>query len=107
DVSFNDMFAHSHPVTLTEGGVLHRALGQRDLMVNSVHYQGIERLGAGLQVEAQASDGVIEAFSSQQAGAPILAVQWHPEWQPKSNPDSLALFALMGRLLRGGELGVA
>ncbi len=53
-----------------------------------MHYQGVDKLGAGLTVEATAPDGVIEAVSAEVNGAPVLAVQWHPEWKANENPQS-------------------
>jgi putative glutamine amidotransferase len=100
-VAFDEMFAHEHEVSLTPGGVLSRGLGRSALSVNSVHFQGIGRLGAGLSVEARAEDGVVEAVSAEVNGAPVLAVQWHPEWRCDANPDSQAFFRLLGRALRG------
>jgi putative glutamine amidotransferase len=101
EASFEHMFAHEHDVTLTPGGVLSRALGRQALRVNSVHYQAVGRLGSGLSIEAEAPDGLVEAVSGQVNGAPILAVQWHPEWRTDANPDSQAFFRLLGRALRG------
>ena len=66
------------------------------MRVNSLHSQGIERLGAELTVEARAPDGLIEAFRVADARSFALAVQWHPEWQAMSNPFSRALFAAFG-----------
>jgi len=101
DVSFDGMFAHAHRVDLTPGGLLALGFGRDALTVNSVHFQGIGRLGEGLSVEARAPDGVVEAVSARVNGAPILAVQWHPEWRTDANPDSQAFFRLLGRALRG------
>ena len=92
------MFAHRHPVALAPGGRLAAAYGRNTLSVNSVHYQGVDRLGSHLLIEATAPDGVVEAFS-----APgVLAVQWHPEWETENEPDSQALFAAFGAMLRDG-----
>lgn len=102
-VPFDAMFAHSHMVEIQPGGLLAATYGARQLTVNSVHYQGVRTLGQGLQVEAVAPDGVVEAFSHPAAGAPVLAVQWHPEWRPEANPQSRQLFALMGAMLRGED----
>ena len=98
------MFAHAHPVELTTGGVLHRAFGRTALSVNSVHYQGVGDLAPSLTVEAVAPDGVVEAFSASVNGAPVLAVQWHPEWRADDNADSQTFFRLLGRALRGQNL---
>jgi putative glutamine amidotransferase len=103
-VDFNGMFEHEHEVVLTPGGVLQRGLARDRLKVNSVHYQGIDRLGDGLTVEALAPDGVVEAVSARVNDAPVVAVQWHPEWRTPDNPDSQAFFRLLGRALRGEAL---
>ncbi|MCA6225038.1 MAG: gamma-glutamyl-gamma-aminobutyrate hydrolase family protein [Phenylobacterium sp.] len=104
EVGFNEMFDHVHDVELTPGGILAGALGQARIRVNSVHYQGVQRLGEGLSVEAQADDGVVEAFSTRVNTAPVLAVQWHPEWRTGENPQSQVFFGIFGRALRGEPL---
>lgn len=100
-VGFDAMFDHRHPVVLAEGGMLAATYGKPELDVNSVHYQGIARLADGLTVEARAPDGLVEAYSARPNGAPLLAVQWHPEWGTENDPDSQAYFALLGKALRG------
>jgi putative glutamine amidotransferase len=104
EVGFNEMFDHVHDVALTPGGVLAAALGEDRIRVNSVHFQGVSRLGDGLNVEAQADDGVVEAFSARVNAAPVLAVQWHPEWRTGANPQSQVFFNVFGRALRGEPL---
>jgi len=105
--TFAEYFEHIHPVNLVEGGVLQRAYKTDALDVVSVHYQGVDRLGSGLTVEATAPDGVIEAISANINGAPILAVQWHPEWKAHENPQSQTFFKLLGRALRQEPLVAA
>lgn len=100
ELGFSEYFDHKHPVTLTEGGLLQRAYAKSELDVVSVHYQGVDRLGAGLTVEARAPDGVIEAVSAEVNGAPVLAVQWHPEWNAHERPESQLFFRMLGRALR-------
>lgn len=104
DMSIADMFLHRHDVMLTPGGMLRRAYGADKLDIISVHFQGVDKLGAGLRVEATAPDGVIEAASTHVNGAPVLAVQWHPEWRADENPQSQTFFKIMGRALRGDKL---
>jgi putative glutamine amidotransferase len=78
-----------------------RALAASDrIRVNSLHSQGIDRLGEELAVEARAPDGVVEAFRVRAARRFALAVQWHPEWKVMSNPFSRALFAAFGESSR-------
>lgn len=95
------MFDHHHPVDLTAGGMLATEIGKERITVNSVHYQGVGRLAEGLAVEALAPDGLVEAYAARPNGAPLLAVQWHPEWETDKNPDSQAFFRLLGKAARG------
>ncbi len=95
------MFDHYHEVELVPGGMLAQAVAKDRMTVNSVHYQGVARLADGLQQEAQAPDGIVEAFSARPNNAPLLAVQWHPEWEPEKNGDSQAFFRLLGQAARG------
>jgi putative glutamine amidotransferase len=101
DVDFDAMFDHRHPVELADGGMLSSAYAKGALDVNSVHFQGIGTLADGLTVEARAPDGLIEAYSARPNGAPLLAVQWHPEWGTENDVDSQTYFQLLGKALRG------
>lgn len=100
-VSFDAMFDHRHPVELADDGMLASAYAKPSIEVNSVHYQGIGKLAEGLTIEARAPDGLIEAYSARPNGAPLLAVQWHPEWRTENDPDSQTYFHLLGKALRG------
>ncbi len=103
-VDFDTMFAHSHPVSLTPDGLFRKAFHADTITVNSSHFQGVDRLGKGLHVEATSADGLIEGFSCDVDGAPVVAVQWHPEWQTPKHADRLAYFGMLGRALRGARL---
>ncbi|CAN5291156.1 gamma-glutamyl-gamma-aminobutyrate hydrolase family protein [soil metagenome] len=93
-------FEHRHGIDLTPGGTLHTQAGVSGEVVNSVHHQGIDRLGRGLAIEATASDdGLIEAFSARPCGADVLAVQWHPEWDVGTSAASRAFFDRIGSAL--------
>ena len=89
-----------HEVVLSEGGLLQGLLGTNTIEVNSLHSQGVDRLGQGLVVEATAPDGIVEAFRVANAPSFALAVQWHPEWQVMKNPHSLKLFQAFGDACR-------
>lgn len=93
-------YGSAHEVLLESGGLL-RSLADSDrIQVNSLHSQGIARLGPDLVVEARSPDGLIEAFHVLGARRFAVAVQWHPEWQVMSNPFSRALFAAFGAASR-------
>ncbi len=73
----------AHPVRLEPGSRLAEILGVSNPGVNSLHHQGLERLGAGLKACGWTSDGLVEAV--EMTGYPFgLAVQWHPECMPES-----------------------
>ena len=94
-------YGPSHSLQLTPGGVLQQlAAGAAQVRVNSLHGQGIERLGAGLVTEAVAPDGLIEAVSVEGARAFALGVQWHPEWKFAADPLSTAIFRAFGDACR-------
>jgi putative glutamine amidotransferase len=93
-------YAHAHPVTIAAGGILSPLLGAREVMVNSLHCQGIANLAPGLFVEARAPDGLIEAVSMPSASGFVLGVQWHPEWHATEDPVSHAVFSAFGRAVR-------
>ena len=103
----DEQYAPAHEVDLTPDGVLARLAGRNRIKVNSLHSQGIDRLGDGLVVEGRAPDGVIEAVRVGDARGFALAVQWHPEWQVLSNEFSTALFAAFGAAARAHARGAA
>jgi putative glutamine amidotransferase len=94
------MYGPSHPVDLIEGGMLHTMSGTPRVMVNSLHSQGVARLPDGVTVEAIADDGLIEAFTVDEAPGFALGVQWHPEWRVAENELSLAMFKAFGAACR-------
>jgi putative glutamine amidotransferase len=104
DAGLEALFGHRHEVALTPGGVLAAASGRERLTVNSVHYQGVSRLGRDLAVEARAPDGLVEAVSARVGDAQVLAVQWHPEWRTDEDDASKLIFRLLGRAMRGERL---
>ena len=93
-------YGPAHDVLLEAGGVLRELAGSERIRVNSLHWQGVDKLGPGLTVEARAPDGVVEAFRVSDAPRFALAVQWHPEWQVMNNSLSRGLFAAFGAASR-------
>jgi putative glutamine amidotransferase len=85
-------YGPAHSVMLTAGGVLTSLAGATEVMVNSLHSQGIDRPAPRLRVEAVAPDGQIEAVSLPGARF-VVGVQWHPEHKALGNPLSRALFS--------------
>ncbi len=88
---------------IVEGSRLAALAGSTHAVVNSLHHQGIERLGRGLRVEATAPDGLVEAFSIESAPQFTLAVQWHPEMRIDDSPLARAIFAAFGAACRARQ----
>jgi len=97
-------YGASHRVSFTAGGLLEKITGADGAMVNSLHSQGVDRLGQDLVVEALAEDGLVEAFTVRDAPGFTLAVQWHPEWGVPENPVSTAIFSAFGVACRSYRL---
>ncbi len=100
DLDVDGQYAVSHSVNLVANGQLAKIIGANQTMVNSLHGQGINRLGAGLSADAHAPDGLIEAITVNNASAFALGVQWHPEWKVMENPSYLAIFKAFGDACR-------
>ncbi len=100
-LAYEGRYGPRHPVHLRPGGLLRSILGGvEEIEVNSLHGQGIDRLAPGLEVEATAPDGTIEAVSVPSAKAFALAVQWHPEWRVAEIVQHRLLFAAFGAACR-------
>jgi putative glutamine amidotransferase len=100
ELPFDERYGQpAHPVALTPGGLFERLAQAREISVNSLHGQGIDRLAPGLVVEATAPDGTIEAVRLATARF-IVGVQWHPEYRLEHDPFSRALFAAFGAACR-------
>jgi putative glutamine amidotransferase len=92
-MTLDERYGPAHPVKLSAGGrLIELAGGAGEIMVNSLHGQGIDRPAPELFVEAVAPDGQIEAVSLPDARF-VVGVQWHPEYKPLENRISRALFA--------------
>ena len=85
-------YALAHAVAIEPDGILAAIAGTGAQMVNTVHGQGIDRLGTGLQVEARAPDGLIEAISVTGSKQFALAVQWHPEYRVLDHPFNTLIY---------------
>jgi putative glutamine amidotransferase len=87
---FHDRALVAHPIRIESGTRLHALLGE-SASVNSLHHQGIKRLGAGLVSSAVAPDGVIEGVEGAN-GRFLVGVQWHPEELVDSDPSMKRVF---------------
>ncbi len=105
DGTIEEKFALRHDVTLTEGGVFHRIFGASVVRTNTLHGQGIKRVGDRIIVDGRAEDGTEEAIYVEGAPGFALGVQWHPEYQAAEDPVSRPLFQAFGSAVRAWSEG--
>jgi putative glutamine amidotransferase len=85
-----------HLVRFEKGSIAADLFGEH-AVTNSWHHQAVDRCGAGLVVTGRTSDGVIE--SVELPGAPVLGVQWHPEWMKSADPTMTWVVEAAAKLL--------
>jgi putative glutamine amidotransferase len=79
--SFEDA---DHDVRLTPGSLAARAAGEALHATKSHHHQGVEEIGAGLEVTGRSVlDDLPEAIEAPERRF-VLGVQWHPEADERS-----------------------
>ena len=100
DVTVEEIFEPRHSVRLTRGGMFERLAGASEVMVNSLHGQGIDELAGALEVEAVTPDGVIEGVRLKNDRTFTVGVQWHAEWRPEEHELSRKLFEEFGDAAR-------
>ena len=86
--------------TIKLSGCLAGLIGAPEIMVNSLHGQAIDRPAPGMEIEALAPDGTIEAVRVTNTPGFALGVQWHPEWRYADCPSSMAILKAFGEACR-------
>jgi putative glutamine amidotransferase len=67
-----------HAINVLRDTRLARLYGEGEVVVNSEHRQGVNRLARGFRACAVALDGVVEAIEPESGDWFALGVQWHP-----------------------------
>jgi len=98
--SYDIQYDLAHDIHLTPNGILASLTDSETVRINSLHGQGVDKLGDNLVIEATAPDGLIEAFRVDDETKFALAVQWHPEWKVEEYPFYNAIFQAFGEAIR-------
>ncbi len=69
---------------------LEKIFAEDEIQVNSLHHQGLARIGEELRVSAWSPDGLAEAVELL-GHRFLIGVQWHPEWLTH-HPPHFSLF---------------
>lgn len=107
DGTLEEKFALRHTIKLVEGSPFIGIFGADEVLVNSLHGQGIEEPGPRIVIEGHAPDGTPEAITVRDAPGFAMAVQWHPEYQAADDPVSRPLFEAFGAALKAWQRGEA
>jgi putative glutamine amidotransferase len=107
DGTLDEKFALSHLVRLSPGSRFIRIFGRDEVLVNSLHGQGIEEPGRRVVIEGYAPDGTAEAITIEGAPGFAMAVQWHPEYNAALDAVSRPLFETFGDALLAWKHGAA
>ena len=104
--TIEEKFAYRHPIKMISGSPFIDLFRSDEIMVNSLHGQGIEEPGPRVIIDGTAPDGTPEAITIKNAPGFAMAVQWHPEYKATEDPVSKPLFAAFGNALRDWLRGV-
>ncbi len=88
-----------HVVRLSPGGQFAAMLGAAEVLVNSLHGQGILEPAPRIVIEGRAEDGTEEAIRVEGAPGLAIGVQWHAEYAALTDPVNRRLFEAFGAAL--------
>ena len=93
-------YGPKHRVTFEADSRIAEIFGTREMQINSLHWQALDRVAEKLIVEGRADDGTVESVRVKDAKAFAIGVQWHPEYKAWENPLSARLFEAFGTAAR-------
>lgn len=100
NLPMDERYGYAHDVILEPDGLLMQLTDTEREGVNSLHIQGINRLADGLEIEARAPDGLIEAVRYADSSRFLVGVQWHPEWHFQSKAFYQGLFGVFQKAIQ-------
>lgn len=77
----------THSIAITEGSLMHKMLGVKEIAVNSYHHQAVKDVAPGFKVTAVSKDGIVEAIEKEGTDK-VWGVQFHPEGFVSMGDDS-------------------
>ena len=101
DGTLEEKFALRHSVVLVAGGQFAALLGTHQIMVNTLHGQGVINAGPRVVIEGRAPDTTAEALVIEGAPGFAMGVQWHAEWRATGDEVSARLYGAFGKAARG------
>jgi len=93
------IFRPRHVVRVMSGGLFAGIFGSDEVLVNSLHGQGLLEVGSRVVVEGITDDGTQEAIRIEGARKIAIGVQWHAEYGAATDPVNRSLFEAFGAAL--------
>ena len=81
-----------HLIEIDPDTLLYEIYGPGDIRVNSQHHMAVGQLAKPFKISARCTDGVIEAYESNDEKWFCLGVQWHPESQTNLSRLDMQVF---------------
>lgn len=103
-VTLRSSYMATKRIALEPDSQVASVMAVQSVWVNSLHRQGIDRLGRGLRIAARDTFGIVQAIERVDgSGHFAIGVQWHPEYLP-ARPSHQRLFrALVGAVQDAGS----
>lgn len=76
---YDDARRYVHRINIEKETKLEGIVQVNNIEVNSIHHQGIDKLGDDLIISARSEDDVIEGIEITN-GWDAIGIQWHPEY---------------------------
>lgn len=81
----------THTAQIKEGTKLYEILGEKEVLVNSFHHLGVNKVAPGYIISAVAKDGLVEAIEKE-GDEFVIGIQWHPEMMTKDCDNMKKIF---------------
>ncbi len=78
----------THKISIKDGSFLSKLYGN-EVWVNSFHHQAVKKLADNIEIIANSTDDVVEAFEGRSNNTFFLGVQWHPEMMAAANESQM------------------
>ena len=85
NIKRDNVLAVTHKDFVEEDSKLFKIIGEKEIMVNSLHHITVSEVGAEFRVAIKSEDGIIEGIEYNGNDRFMIGVQFHPEILPQFN----------------------
>lgn len=95
-MNYDNYDGHRHKVTIEKNTPLFDWYNQTELMVNTYHHMGIDKIAPGFKPMAYTDDGLIEGIIHEKHRF-LVGLQFHPERMLNDYPGNRKVFEAFGK----------